>query len=445
MLQHVERVVDLLDPALNVIYNMPIEEARRRVLCGGPSDVRAIDGSFALVARDGITVRLARSLDRPMRYFLAKRQEGPALFVADRIDTLHRALDREGLAAQFHPSYTRMVPAHFVLELRLVGCPDPDPTYTRFFDPPRGVLPPDLDEIGRRYIGALANEIEKWLTAVDRRTPAREEPIGVAFSGGIDSGAALLVTYHTMLRLGLSPARLKAFTLNLGGGADLDQARAFLDRLDLSMFLEEITADPADLDVAETVRTLEDYKPLDVECAAAGLLLSQGIRARYPEWRYVIDGDGGDENLKDYPIEENTELTIRSVINNLMLYHEGWGVGRIKHSLTYSGGLSRGYARTYAPGRRHGFEEFSPFTRPDVVEVAEAIPFAALTNYDESALYGLKGEIVRRGVLAITGFDMPIFPKRRFQDGVTSSQTRRSLLGGTELSYRQQFLSLYGG
>jgi asparagine synthase (glutamine-hydrolysing) len=50
--------------------------------------------------------------------------------------------------------------------------------------------------------------------------------------------------------------------------------------------------------------------------------------ARYPEWRYLIDGDGGDENLKDYPIEENPELTIRSVINNPMLYQEGWGVGQ---------------------------------------------------------------------------------------------------------------------
>ena len=85
-----------------------------------------------------------------------------------------------------------------------------------------------------------------------------------------------------------------------------------------------------------------------------GLRLCQGIRARYPEWRHLADGDGGDENLKDYPIEENPELTIRSVIDNLMLYQEGWGVGRIKHSLTYSGGLSRGYVRTYcasAPAR----------------------------------------------------------------------------------------------
>src|SRR5215213_10380055 len=216
MLQQVERVVDLLDPALNVIYNMDVEEARRRVLCGGPSDVRAIDGSFALVARNGITVRLARTLDRPMRYFLAKRQEGPALFVADRIDTLHQALAAEGLAGQFHPSYTRMAPAHYIVELRLVGCPDPDPAYSRFFTPARNVLPPDLDEIGRRYVSALARAIRQWLSRIERA--GEGEPIGVAFSGGIDSGAVFLVTYHSMVALGLSPARLKAFTLNLGGG-----------------------------------------------------------------------------------------------------------------------------------------------------------------------------------------------------------------------------------
>ena len=40
------------------------------------------------------------------------------------------------------------------------------------------------------------------------------------------------------------------------------------------------------------------------------------LRARYPDWRLLVDGDGGDENLKDYPIEENSELTIRSVVNS---------------------------------------------------------------------------------------------------------------------------------
>src|SRR5918993_692665 len=142
MQRYVERVVDLLDPSLNVLHDITEDEARARVLSADPIAVRGIEGSFAIVARDGITIRMARSLDRPMRYFLAKRAEGPALFIADRIDTLHRALDAEGLAGQFHPSYTRMVPAHHVVEIQLVGCPDPDPIYTRFFTPERATLPP---------------------------------------------------------------------------------------------------------------------------------------------------------------------------------------------------------------------------------------------------------------------------------------------------------------
>ena len=438
----VARLVDLLDPALNRLHNVDVAEAGRRVRAGDPAAVRGIDGSFALVTMDGITIRMARSMDRPMRYFLAKRHEGPALFVADRIDTLQQALDEVGFGSQFHPSYTRMVPAHYIVELQLVGCPDPDPTYTRFFTPGRGTLPPDLDEIGRRYIAALSDEIAKWLQGIERGGDSAA-PIGVSFSGGIDSGSVFLLTYYTMLRLGMTPARLKAFVLNLGDGADVEQARAFLTATGLSIFLEEIGGSPGDLDVAQTLRVLEDYKALDVECAAMGLLLCKGIRERYPEWRHLADGDGGDENLKDYPIEENPELSIRSVVDNLMLYQEGWGVGRIKHSLTYSGGLSRSYVRTYAPARQYGFDGFSPYTRPDVIDVAEAIPFAGLTRYDVPTLYALKGEIVRRGVKAVTGIDMPVFPKRRFQHGTTSIDAMRQRLGQSERDYRQAFERMY--
>ena len=174
-----------------------------------------------------------------------------------------------------------------------------------------------------------------------------------------------------------------------------------------------------------------------------GLGLCRGIRERYPQWRHLADGDGGDENLKDYPLEENGELTIRSVVDNLMLYQEGWGVGRIKHSLTYSGGLSRSYARTYAPARHYGFAGFSPYTKPDVIEVAEAIPFADLTHYDVATLYGLKGEIVQRGIRAVTGFDMPIFPKRRFQHGTMPADAMRARIGQDESSYRRTFYGLY--
>ncbi len=436
--QYLERVVDLIDPSTNRIYNMTVEDARARVLRGPVDAVREIDGSFALLARDGKTVRMARSLDRPMRYFLAKRQEGPALVVADRIDAIYQQLQTEGLAGQFHPSYTRMVPAHHVVEIHLIGCPDPDPTYTRFFRPQRNALPTDLDDIGRRYVGALAEEIAKWLKLIPNH-----EPIGVAFSGGVDSGSVFLATYYTMRKLGLSPARLKAFTLNFGDGPDFQQARDFLNRLDLGMFLEPIETDLSSLDVGETLRVLEDYKTLDVECASMGLALCRGIRARYPDWRFLLDGDGGDENLKDYPIEENPELTIRSVVNNLMLYQEGWGVGRIKHSLTYSGGLSRSYARTYAPARHYGFEGLSPYTRPSVITVAEGIPFTTLSEMSVDKLYSLKGEIVSRGIKALTGLDMPVFPKRRFQHGAISIDRLRNRLPVQEVQYRKQFLALY--
>src|SRR6187399_3064893 len=152
-MQPISRVVDLLDASLNRFVNVETEEARRRVGSGDAASVRGIDGSFAIVSATGITVRMARSMDRPLRYFLAKRHEGPALYVADRIDALQRALVQDGFGGQFHPSYTRMVPAHYVVELALIGCPDPDPTYTRFFTPKREALPLDLDRIGAAYIG----------------------------------------------------------------------------------------------------------------------------------------------------------------------------------------------------------------------------------------------------------------------------------------------------
>ena len=436
--QYLERVVDLLDPTSNRIWNMTVDEARERVLKGKPEAVRNIDGSFALIAKSGKTVRMARSLDRPMRYFLAKRHEGPALIVADRIDAIYAWLKSEGFAGQFHPSYTRMVPAHYVVEIQLIGCPDPDPAYTRFFTPQRDALAADLGEIGSLYVSTLAGEIIKWLRSVPER-----EPIGVCFSGGIDSGAVFVLTYHCMQKLGMNLGRLKAFTLSLGGGPDLEQAGRFLEQLGLGLFLEPIEADPASLDVSETLRIVEDYKPLDIESATMAVALCRGIRARYPQWKNLIDGDGGDENLKDYPIEENPELTIRSVVNNLMLYQEGWGVGKIKHSLTYSGGLSRSYTRTYAPAKHFGFEGFSPFTRPAVIEIAEGIPFITLTNYDTARLYALKGEIISRGVKALTGLKVPVFPKRRFQHGALPKERLRERVPEQEATYRNRFHALY--
>jgi asparagine synthase (glutamine-hydrolysing) len=435
----ISRVVNLIPPESQRLWSVGESEARQRLLASDVGEVLAIGGSFALVAQDGERVLLARSLDRPMRYFLAKASDGPVLIVAERIDDIAAELSRRGWSDQFHPSYTRMVPAHHVTTLRLVGCPDPNPMHRRFFDPPRGTLPPDLDVIGARYIEALYDETRRWLAVQDPVAP-----IGVPFSGGIDSGSVLLCLYKAVLDRGQSPARLKAFTLAIdGGGEDARQAREFLRHTNLEMFGESIDVSSDTLDPLRAVAVIEDYKPLDVECAAVNLALLAGIRERYPEWRLLVDGDGGDENLKDYPIEANSELTIRSVVNNRMLYQEGWGVDSIKHSLTYSGGYSRGCVRSFACARAYGFDSFSPYARPSVIAVAEAVPFAALTQGSHEKLYALKGEIVSRGVRAVLGIEMPVFPKRRFQHGSVPPESLATVFPQSEARYRRHFEKLH--
>src|SRR5262245_14054502 len=169
----IARVINLIDPESQRLWSLTEAEARARLLSWdaktgsdpnvGSDLVFGIDGSFALVAPDGERVLLARSLDRPMRYFLAKATDGPVLIVGNRIDEIAAELVRRGWGDQFHPSYTRMVPAHHVTTLRLVGCPDPNPIHRRLFDPPRETLPTDLDVIGRQYIEALYDELRRWL------------------------------------------------------------------------------------------------------------------------------------------------------------------------------------------------------------------------------------------------------------------------------------------
>ncbi len=433
-----DRIADLMDPDGNILLDVSIEEALARLDSGDPAQLRGIDGHFALAACRDNLVRMARTIARPMRYFLAKRDNGPFLIIAERIDEIRQRLRDEGLEDQFHPSYTRMVPAHYLVELPLVGCPDPNPQYRRFFTPEEELWPADLDEIGKRYVGVLRDELARWL-----QTLADDEPIGVSFSGGIDSGAVVVLLDH-LLGPAEADRRLKAFTLSMTGqGSDIDQARRFLHQIGREGLLEPVAIEPDELDARETVRLIEDYKPLDVQSAAMAAALCRRIRQRYPDWRWLVDGDGGDENLKDYPLQDNAELTIRSVLTNRLLYQEGWGIDKVKHSLTYSGGQSRGHVRSWAPARYYGFRGFSPYALPNVIEVAERIPFVALTDWDENRLYALKGEVVRRGIEALTGVRMPVFPKRRFQEGVAAAELLESRLPRDERLYRRIFGSLF--
>jgi asparagine synthase (glutamine-hydrolysing) len=182
--------------------------------------------------------------------------------------------------------------------------------------------------------------------------------------------------------------------------------------------------EPQTYDLEDAIRVIEDYHPLDVECAAASLCLLRGIRARYPSLTHLLDGDGGDENLKSYPLEDS-DLTLSSVLRNPLLYQEGWGVDAIKHSAVYSGGLSRGYVRTYAPAAACGFNAFSPFTLRSVIAASAAIPFEPILNGRLERLYTLKQDVVSAGIRSLLGIEMPVNPKRRFQDGASATPRAR--------------------
>ncbi len=420
MLEGVDRLVDLTGFRSSGLNGATGDEILEAVRGGDASRLRATDGHFAAIGREDKTVRLARTIGCPLRYFVAKMYHGPFLVVADRVDRLFEWCQSQRIGWQFDPAYARMLPAHHIVELDQVGCPDPAPRYHRFFEPPVGQGSSDLEAAGAAYIAATYTAVKNWVEGV----PAGE-PIAVAFSGGIDSTATLLLAKKASEELGRNPHQVRAFTLDFGGGADAVQAAAVVRELGLEDSWEQVTAPVEAYSLEHAIRVIEDYHPLDVECAASALCLLRGIRERYPSLSHLLDGDGGDENLKSYPLEDS-DLTLSSVLRNPLLYQEGWGIDAIKHSLAYSGGLSRGYVRTYAPARAFGFKAFSPFTVRSVIAAALAIPFEQVLEGHEERLASLKRDVVRAGVKSVLGIDMPTHPKRRFQDGVVAMPRQRA-------------------
>ena len=240
MSQHlpISRVINLIPDESQRLWTVGESEARRRLLAGESDAVLELDGSFALVAQDGERVVLARSLDRPMRYFLAKasRRAGADRRRADRRD---RSGARD--AADGQRSSTRATrawcPRTTSRRCGWSAAPIPNPVHRRFFDPPRGMLPHG----SRRHRPPLHRGACTASCAAGSPRRTARAPIGVPFSGGIDSGAVLLCLYKLLLNEGQSPARLKAFTLSVDGeGEDARQAREFLRRTDLEMLGEII-------------------------------------------------------------------------------------------------------------------------------------------------------------------------------------------------------------
>ena len=76
---------------------------------------------------------------------------------------------------------------------------------------------------------------------------------------------------------------------------------------------------------------------------------------------------------------------------------------------------------------------------PGVIAVAEGIPYRALTDFDVDRLYELKGQVVAAGVRAVTGLQLPVFEKRRFQHGAGRIRDFDEPLATQERRYYKAF------
>src|SRR5690242_17887090 len=100
-MKQIAEVVNLIPDCSQHLWSGDLMTARRALLAADPAGVLNIHGSFVLVAQEAERVVLARSLERPLRYFLAKAADGPVLIVAERIDEIATELGKRGWGAQF--------------------------------------------------------------------------------------------------------------------------------------------------------------------------------------------------------------------------------------------------------------------------------------------------------------------------------------------------------
>ena len=75
----IHRVVKVIDDGAQDIPTMGLDEARTHLFSEQQDALLAVRGSFAFAAGEDETVFMARSLDWPMRYFLAQEAVGPSM------------------------------------------------------------------------------------------------------------------------------------------------------------------------------------------------------------------------------------------------------------------------------------------------------------------------------------------------------------------------------
>ena len=256
----------------------------------------------------------------------------------------------------------------------------------------------------------------------------------------------LLCLYKLLLNEGQSPSRLKAFTLTVDGeGDDARQAREFLTRVDLEMLGEVIDVPSSALDPLRAVAVIEDYKPLDVECAdgqpraarrdsrsLSRLASPRGRRRRRREPQGLSDRG---EQRADDPKRRQQPHALSGRVGRR--FHQA-----LDHVLRRIQPRMRAQLRVRASASAS--LAFSPYTRPYVIAVAEAIPFAAAHRRLARAAVRAQGrDREARNSRQCSALDMPVFREAPIPARVGGRGADQRLFPQNEARYRRHFESLH--
>ena len=150
----------------------------------------------------------------------------------------------------------------------------------------------------RRRPADVVDELRQHLATAVRRQLVADVPLGLSFSGGVDSGAVLAMMRAAGVR------DIKAYTVgypdreaDLGGSkSDLAMARRLAHEYDLEW--REILFDPATLTEVLPRVVWHMDEPLPDSGAVASFLVAERARA---EVKVLLSGQGGDELFGGYP------------------------------------------------------------------------------------------------------------------------------------------------
>lgn len=424
-------LIDLLKPELNKFYRgdqgSAIELLRKNKLqniAGEFALARLSEDAFVGARTIGVPARIACQVisDKHYRIFISH--------------TIREIRDAWGIGVPpeirwlkpFDSTYTEMLPAFYRVEISLKELRARQ--YKWFLKGPehasyKNLLPADIKVASGQYVRIVREVVQDQLRLIPKN-----EPIGVALSGGADSSLVAAVLLSELKKERMSN-KIFCLTLSIdGGGTDLGQAKEVFICLQKN-FGEQINFYPLFVPSyfnlpqlqKQAAMVLEEYHSRDVECGMAALLFHEAIKeeaknSSLPALCFCFDGDGGNEIFRDYPLSDEGYglISAEDVYQDPFLFLLGYERSKLAFNPVFSSGLSRAYTRTFNPGREFSVRGFSPLIDRRLVDFSQRLPLRQIAPTPEE-LHSLRTKVVRTGIKEVLGINLPVFPKTRFQEG----------------------------